>query len=64
MARRLAYAAALLAIALPALAYEVPVLDSDYTRQICSGMWANDKTFINGAQPHNMRAIFVPKHTA
>ncbi|KAH9937302.1 protein PTM1 [Fomitopsis serialis] len=28
-------------------AYEVPVSDKDYDRQICSGMWANQKTFIN-----------------
>ncbi|KAK7064065.1 integral membrane protein [Favolaschia claudopus] len=29
------------------LAYKVTVLDTDYSRQICSGMWANDKTYIN-----------------
>jgi hypothetical protein len=29
------------------LAYEVPVIDTDYSRQICSGMWANSKTHIN-----------------
>ncbi|KAF9460099.1 lung seven transmembrane receptor-domain-containing protein [Collybia nuda] len=28
-------------------AYEVPVIDSDYSRQICSGMWANQATYIN-----------------
>lgn len=45
-----------------ALAYQVPITDlgkfyhsdllwlirADYSRQICSGMWANDKTYING----------------
>ncbi|KII94126.1 hypothetical protein PLICRDRAFT_50112 [Plicaturopsis crispa FD-325 SS-3] len=30
-----------------ALAYEVPVLDTDYSRQVCSGMWANQKTYVN-----------------
>ncbi|KAF9269939.1 hypothetical protein L218DRAFT_975984 [Marasmius fiardii PR-910] len=29
------------------LSYEVPVVDDEYDRQICSGMWANDKTYIN-----------------
>ncbi|EPT01530.1 hypothetical protein FOMPIDRAFT_1059714 [Fomitopsis schrenkii] len=28
-------------------AYEVPVSDKDYDRQICSGMWADQKTYIN-----------------
>ena len=31
------------------LAYEVPVSDTDYDRQICSGMWASGSTYINGA---------------
>jgi hypothetical protein len=30
-----------------ATAYEVPVDDTDYSRQICSGMWASDYTYIN-----------------
>jgi hypothetical protein len=30
-----------------AAAYEVPVEDTDYSRQICSGMWANEQTYIN-----------------
>jgi hypothetical protein len=29
-------------------AYEVPVSDTDYSRQICSGMWGSRSTFING----------------
>jgi len=29
-------------------AYEVPVSDTDYSRQVCSGMWASQSTFING----------------
>ncbi|KAI0962052.1 hypothetical protein AcV7_000979 [Taiwanofungus camphoratus] len=29
------------------VAYEVPVSDKDYDRQICTGMWANQKTYIN-----------------
>ena len=32
-----------------ATAYEVPVSDADYDRQICSGMWGSSNTFINGA---------------
>ena len=28
--------------------YEVPVSDKDYSRQICSGMWSSQSTFING----------------
>ncbi|CAL1694966.1 unnamed protein product [Somion occarium] len=28
-------------------AYEVPVSDADYDRQVCSGMWAGKTTFIN-----------------
>jgi hypothetical protein len=31
-----------------ATAYEVPVLDTDYSRQICSGMWGGHSTYING----------------
>jgi hypothetical protein len=31
-----------------ATAYEVDVKDEDYSRQSCSGMWANDYTYING----------------
>jgi hypothetical protein len=30
-----------------ATAYEVPVLDTDYSRQICSGMWGGHSTYIN-----------------
>ncbi|KAJ3556522.1 hypothetical protein NM688_g1987 [Phlebia brevispora] len=30
-----------------ASAYEVPVSDTDYDRQICSGMWGGKNTFIN-----------------
>lgn len=33
-----------------ATAYEVPVSDADYDRQICSGMWGGGNTFINGAR--------------
>ena len=33
-----------------AVGYEVPVSDADYDRQICSGMWGGDNTFINGAR--------------
>ena len=29
-------------------AFEVPVSDTDYDRQICSGMWGGKNTFING----------------
>lgn len=41
----------LVALAVPhAAAYEVPISDSDYDRQICSGMWGGSNTFINGAR--------------
>ncbi|KAF8078867.1 lung seven transmembrane receptor-domain-containing protein [Lyophyllum atratum] len=32
---------------LSSLAYEVPILDTDYSPQICSGMWGSKSTFIN-----------------
>ncbi|TFK36947.1 lung seven transmembrane receptor-domain-containing protein [Crucibulum laeve] len=28
-------------------AFQVPILDTDYSRQICSGMWGGPSTFIN-----------------
>ena len=37
-----------------AFAYEVPFSDSDYSRQVCSGMWGAPETHINGTrQPNN-----------
>lgn len=30
------------------LAYEVPISESDWSRQVCSGMWGNEHTYING----------------
>ncbi|KAI0267235.1 lung seven transmembrane receptor-domain-containing protein [Russula aff. rugulosa BPL654] len=30
-----------------AASYEVPIQDKDYSRQICSGMWSDQHTFIN-----------------
>lgn len=30
------------------VAYEVPIAHVDYDRQICSGMWGDKKTYING----------------
>lgn len=42
---------AALAVAPTTAAYEVPISDSDYDRQICSGMWGGgSNTFINGAR--------------
>ncbi|KAL0576801.1 hypothetical protein V5O48_005171 [Marasmius crinis-equi] len=38
--------------------YEVPVLDTDYDRQICSGMWASEKTFINGTKSSYKSSVF------
>ncbi|PBK76756.1 hypothetical protein ARMSODRAFT_242242 [Armillaria solidipes] len=32
------------------LSYQVPVVDTDYSRQICSGMWGSQSTYINGAR--------------
>ncbi|KAJ7705976.1 lung seven transmembrane receptor-domain-containing protein [Mycena rosella] len=37
----------LLSFSLSCLAYQVTVLDTDYSRQSCSGMWANEDTAIN-----------------
>ena len=31
-----------------AAAYEVPIADTDYDRQVCSGMWGGQNTYING----------------
>ena len=30
------------------IGYEVTISEKDALREVCSGMWANDKTFING----------------
>ncbi|KAL9716500.1 hypothetical protein Ac2012v2_000948 [Leucoagaricus gongylophorus] len=37
----------LLSLILPVFAFQVPISDSDYSRQTCSGMWAGDNTYIN-----------------
>ncbi|KAI0719950.1 lung seven transmembrane receptor-domain-containing protein [Cerioporus squamosus] len=37
----------LLLAACGAAAYDVPIADTDYDRQICSGMWAGKNTYIN-----------------
>ncbi|TBU63788.1 lung seven transmembrane receptor-domain-containing protein [Dichomitus squalens] len=37
----------LLLAASTAAAYEVPISDTDYDRQICSGMWGGKNTYIN-----------------
>ncbi|KAJ7897053.1 lung seven transmembrane receptor-domain-containing protein [Mycena olivaceomarginata] len=37
----------LLSFSLLCLGYQVSVLEKDYSRQICSGMWANENTYIN-----------------
>lgn len=34
--------------------YEVPIFDTDYSRQICSGMWSGQNTFINGMHVHQL----------
>ncbi|KAF8216010.1 lung seven transmembrane receptor-domain-containing protein [Mycena galopus ATCC 62051] len=36
-----------LSFSLLCFAYQVPVLDREYSRQICSGMWAGEGTYIN-----------------
>ncbi|KAI0319773.1 lung seven transmembrane receptor-domain-containing protein [Amylostereum chailletii] len=43
----LAWAIGFLGAAIATAAYEVPILDTDYSRQICSGMWSGSNTFIN-----------------
>ncbi|KAI0275030.1 lung seven transmembrane receptor-domain-containing protein [Gloeopeniophorella convolvens] len=45
--RLLSWAASLLLAASVVAAYRVPILDTDYSRQICSGMWSGSNTFIN-----------------
>ncbi|ETW87041.1 hypothetical protein HETIRDRAFT_468833 [Heterobasidion irregulare TC 32-1] len=37
----------ILSAASAVVAYDVPLLDTDYSRQICSGMWSNSKTYLN-----------------
>ncbi|KAF5352637.1 hypothetical protein D9756_005992 [Leucocoprinus leucothites] len=37
----------LLSLILPVFAFQVPISDSDYSRQTCSGMWAGDNTYVN-----------------
>lgn len=43
-------AALLSALSLASLAngYDVKFSDTDDLRQVCTGMWANDKTYLNG----------------
>ena len=41
----------ILSAASTVVAYDVPLLDTDYSRQICSGMWSNSKTYLNGMRP-------------
>ena len=43
-------AASFLLLSSLAASYEVPILDKDYSRQICSGMWSDQHTFINGTR--------------
>lgn len=47
MALRILWAAGLLSIPLGTLAFEAPIKDTDYTRQLCSGMYSSDSTYIN-----------------
>ena len=47
MARRLLWAASALSISLGTLAFEAPIKDTDYTRQLCSGMYSSESTYIN-----------------
>jgi hypothetical protein len=55
----LSCAASFLLLSSLAASYEVPILDKDYSRQICSGMWSDQHTFINGTRP-----IIDPLHAA
>jgi hypothetical protein len=41
----------LLCMSIASIAYEVPILDTDYSRQICSGMWGSQSTYINSENP-------------
>ncbi|VDB85278.1 unnamed protein product [Peniophora sp. CBMAI 1063] len=47
MSHKLIWAASLLSVPLGALAFEAPIKDTDYTRQLCSGMYSSDSTYIN-----------------
>ncbi|THH19061.1 hypothetical protein EW146_g2036 [Bondarzewia mesenterica] len=47
MLRSFGLLTSLLSAAFTVAAYDVPLLDTDYSRQICSGMWSNSKTYIN-----------------
>jgi hypothetical protein len=38
----------LLGLSVGVTGYEVPVSDTDYSRQTCSGMWSSQSTYING----------------
>ena len=37
-----------------AVAYEAPFSDSDYSRQVCSGMWGGTETYINGTRQRHI----------
>ncbi|EIM92270.1 uncharacterized protein STEHIDRAFT_46983 [Stereum hirsutum FP-91666 SS1] len=45
--RSLTLLSTLFVAAATAAGYEVPIVDRDYSRQICSGMWSNAQTYIN-----------------
>lgn len=47
---QLVYRVSLLAAVSLAAAYNVPFSDSDYSKQVCSGMWGGSDTFINGTR--------------
>lgn len=49
--RSLTLLSTLFVAALTVAGYEVPIVDRDYSRQICSGMWSNAQTYINGKHP-------------
>ena len=47
--------------------YQVQISDTDYSRQICSGMWADSTTYINGiywlTSPERAEHLLTSSHT-
>lgn len=53
---------ALLAAVSVVAGYEVSFADSDYSRQVCSGMWGGSNTYINGTPSSNLHVqIFISR---
>jgi hypothetical protein len=53
----LSWAAFLLLSASAVIGYEIPIFDTEYSKQICSGMWGGRNTFINGTCPGPLAVV-------